>query len=150
MIISQKNWKLDNEENRKKIIEVIIENKIELIVIDSFVRIHAAEEKEAKESAVLYSYFKEIMIATGAGIIMTHHNRKLKEHERINLDVVRGSGDIVAFAEAILVLQSRPLKGKENIVIRCGIEIPFPGSPSPFPAGGFGDFEVAQLVRAMD
>jgi hypothetical protein len=43
-----------------------------------------------------------------------------------------------------------PLKGKENIVIRRGPVIPFPGSPSPFPAGGFGDFEVAQLVRAMD
>jgi len=41
-------------------------------------------------------------------------------------------------------------KEKKNIVLRSADIRPFAGFPALFPAGGFGDFEVAQLVRAMD
>jgi hypothetical protein len=43
-----------------------------------------------------------------------------------------------------------PFKGIENIVFRPGPVNPFTGPPASLAAGGSGDLEVAQLIRAMD
>ena len=114
-ILSQNNWKLDIEKHRLELIKMIKENEIELLVVDSFIRIHSQDEQGSGDSQKLYSYFKEIMLDTGVGIILTHHNRKLGKFEKITIDVVRGSGDIVAMGEAVLVLQSFPIKSKEDL-----------------------------------
>jgi hypothetical protein len=60
----------------------------------------------------------------------------------------------VGFSEFYLIALTTDFevafKRKESIVTRRDSIGPFSGSPALFKAGGSGDLEVAQLVRALD
>jgi hypothetical protein len=60
----------------------------------------------------------------------------------------------VGFSEFHLIALATNLevvfKRKESIVVRRGSIGPFSGSPALLKAGGPGDFEVAQLIWALD
>jgi len=119
-VVSQQNFKIDRKEDRKWLIEYMNEEGIELLVFDSFRRISTKDENESKSIAELYENFKEVMMGTGCGILLIHHNRKVSKGEVIGFESFRGSGDISAMAEAMIVVSSKKLEnmaGKQTTVI---------------------------------
>jgi len=119
-VVSQQNFKVDKKEDREWLIEYMKAEGIELLVFDSFRRISTKDENESKSIAELYENFKEIMLATGCGILLIHHNRKVSKGEVIGFESFRGSGDIGAMAEAMIVVNSKRLdnmNGKQSVLI---------------------------------
>lgn len=110
-LMSQQSFRLLNSNHRDWLIQYIKDNEIELIIFDSFRRIHEKEENDSGEMALIYENFKELMNKAKVAILCTHHNRKLQRFEKLSMDAIRGSGDIPAMAESLILMQTDRLKG---------------------------------------
>jgi len=92
---------------------IILECKthdIKLLMIDSLVRVHGADENTAQDMAAV---FKQLRRFTGQGItiLITHHNRKPGSNRSGSRHEMRGSSDILAAVDCHIAL-----KRHENFV----------------------------------
>lgn len=97
----------------EKLIVFAKEKDIKLVVFDSLVRIHGADENDATKMAsvlgLLTKFTKE-----GIAVIFTHHNRKQGAFRSNPSQDMRGSTDILASVESHIAVERKP---KEDYLI---------------------------------
>ena len=79
----------------------IKQHEIQLVVIDTFVRVHGMDENDNGAVAKLYDRFQELIDA-GAAVVILHHNKKLAPGSAITQDTMRGASDLAAQADMVL------------------------------------------------
>ena len=100
-IIQKKNTKVDKPLHMNKIVRYVKEHEIQLVVIDTFVRVHSMDENDNGAVAKLYDRFQELIDA-GAAVVILHHNKKLAPGTAITQDTMRGASDLAAQADMVL------------------------------------------------
>ncbi len=86
------------------LIEYCLENDYKVVIFDSLVRIHNADENDAKKMAEVFAYLKK-MTKHGITVIVTHHHRKQNMHNKSsNSQNMRGSSDILASIDCHLAV----------------------------------------------
>lgn len=85
-------------ENVEKAIASCAENNIGLVIIDSLIRVHTAEENSAREMAAVSRQLRKFT-ENGIAVIVTQHNRKQGNFNGGSGDAMRGSSEILAAAD---------------------------------------------------
>lgn len=107
-IINFKGFKINSAQHRLWLIDFVKKEKIGLVVFDSFRRLHDLDENKSENITELYNCFKEIMEA-GTAILLIYHNKKTDKGQKISIESLRGSIDISAICESIILLETKPL-----------------------------------------
>lgn len=87
-----------SDENIEATIQKCIENNIGLVIIDSLIRVHSAEENSAKEMAAVSRQLRKFT-ENGIALIVTQHNRKQGAFNTGAGNEMRGSSEILAAAD---------------------------------------------------
>jgi len=97
--------RIDREDNLEALLVRLEEQKPKLVIFDSLVRIHGANENDAQEMSEVMAKFREIQTRLGCALVFTHHSRK---RSMINLagEMLRGSTDIRAFVDTHLFMRA--------------------------------------------
>lgn len=95
-ILSLSGFRL-NEENVRSLLHEVQRLEIKMIIFDSLVRIHDAEENDAKKMAEVFAKLKKF-VAAGISIVFIHHNRKQLGGGMAQ--AMRGSSDILASVDS--------------------------------------------------
>lgn len=87
-----------SDENVETVIEKCYEHEIGLVIIDSLIRVHSAEENSAKEMAAVSRQLRKFT-ESGIAVIVTQHNRKQGAFNGGAGNEMRGSSEILAAAD---------------------------------------------------
>ena len=113
---------LERQSQRENMEKLLQDNLIELLIIDPYVRIHAADENDATQMAVIHNTLRRWSDRHGLDIIIVHHTGKLIDELVSQTDIsrwARGSSDIAAILDAGALLH-RMGKGNELQLFRSG------------------------------
>jgi hypothetical protein len=78
-----------------------------LIVVDSLIRVHRADENSASDMAAVFAIIKDLIRSHGCAFLLADHQRKPK-HFSTSLDLLlRGSSEKAAFVDSLLSLTRR-------------------------------------------
>lgn len=102
-----------NEETVLDIVNFCKKTNIEVVFIDSLIRIHNADENSAKDMAKVFKHLKEL-VKNSLTVICTHHNRKQGFLTNNPSQSMRGSSDILASVDCHLAVERNE---KENKLI---------------------------------
>ena len=102
----QQGVRLDNQDHLQQILDLIEREKIDLVIIDTFVRVHGKDENDNSAMSHLYRSFKAIK-QKGAAILNLHHNRKSGSESGIAHEQMRGAGDIAAQADTVFSISKK-------------------------------------------
>lgn len=109
-----KGYKLDTEKGLTAVRRMIERYKPSLVVIDSLIRVHSADENVSKEMAKFFAITTRLMASTGASFLFVHHVRKIGPLDQ-GIDpgeLIRGSSDIRAWPSIGFVV----LPGSDGMV----------------------------------
>ncbi|MBU0984037.1 MAG: helicase RepA family protein, partial [candidate division Zixibacteria bacterium] len=77
-----------------------------LVIIDSLIRVHSAEENSATDMARVFRKMKRLTVKYGITIVVADHLRKSIGDESYDIgSALRGSGDKRAFVDTLMLLQ---------------------------------------------
>lgn len=102
-----------SEESVNQVITFCKNNSTGVVVFDSFVRLHDADENSARDMNIIFKHLKELT-KNGLTVICTHHNRKENMHSRSHAQAMRGSSDILASIDCLLSVE----KKNDTLIIR--------------------------------
>jgi hypothetical protein len=111
-IASETSFNFDDPARYAALRAVIAEHRIEWIIVDSFVRVHRREEKDAGAMNAIYMDRMKPLIKSGVDLLLLHHKRKLPagihqgQAPSSDNDEIRGSGDLRAAAHAVVMLKT--------------------------------------------
>ncbi len=98
---------LSAEDSVASLRQLIDNLKPSLVIIDSLIRVHRAEENSATEMARVFAVIKEIVRETSCSFFIADHQRK-PSHWGIGLDLLlRGSTEKAAFVDTLLSLRRK-------------------------------------------
>ena len=139
--------------------QLIHKHNPEVIIIDSLVRFHSKDENNASDMKLVGNTIKSFCTELGCSFIISHHTRKSAPFSTPS-DAVRGSTEIRAFPDTVLILKR--IKGTNNVFIdvdKCrhshtlhGKRIRLDLTQEPywkFTFAGFTDIEDTELEAAM-
>ena len=109
-LMNMQGFKIDDDKKREKLKKYIEKNNIGLVVLDSFRRMHSKDENKSEDIAKIYDCLKDVIVSTKCAIIIVHHNRKIIKGEIVDMESLRGSGDIGAMVDSFILLETKPLK----------------------------------------
>lgn len=109
-VMSMQGFKIDDDVKRGKLKDYIEKNSIGLIILDSFRRVHSKDENKSEDIAKIYDCLKDIIINTKCAVVIIHHNRKIMQGQKVDMESLRGSGDIGAMVDSFILIESNPLK----------------------------------------
>ena len=98
---------IDSEENFLALKDIIQNLGIKVVVFDSLVRIHSGDENDAKCMSLVMGRFRQIT-NLGVSVIFIHHHRKESVGSRKSMNSVRGSSDIPAGVDCLLIIEKIP------------------------------------------
>ncbi len=79
-----------------------------LVIIDSLIRVHRAEENSASEMSQVFAVVKGLVREFGCAVLFADHQRKPGHFGAASLDVLlRGSSEKAAFVDTLLSLQRK-------------------------------------------
>ncbi len=93
------------EDNVDRLIQYAKSKEVGLIIFDSFICIHNADENSASDMRNVMKHLKEIA-KNGIAVIVIHHHRKRKEDRNAAQDL-RGSSDILAQVDCHLAIDRK-------------------------------------------
>ena len=99
------NMKVTDPDDLQDIVDAVIDLKIDIVIIDTFVRVHNLDENSNSEMSQLYQHFKKITDA-GAALVVLHHARK-GGAGAIGHESMRGAVEIAAQAETIMSIDNK-------------------------------------------
>jgi hypothetical protein len=108
--------KLENPKHMASILRKIKELKIDLVIVDTLVRVHGLDENSNTEMARLYGLFCQ-MKDCGAAIVVLHHNRKSGSESGIGHEQMRGAGDIVSQADTVFSISHKQENDTYTMVV---------------------------------
>jgi len=111
--LSEQSIKLDNSNDRAFLEKYIIENKICLVIADTYRRLISFDENSADEVSFFFTdCLKPICERTGASFIFIHHHKKGKSSDEKEL--LRGSSDLVNFVDGVIQIVRKGTKIQIN------------------------------------
>lgn len=113
--LSQKGFLVSKKSMLEKVIEVCKQDEIDVVFIDSLVRINNAEENDASQMSEVFRQIKHFC-QNGITVILTHHERKEGMIKISAQNRLRGSSDISAAVDAHLAIK-RDKDDKSKIII---------------------------------
>jgi hypothetical protein len=111
-IASETAFNFDDPARYAALRAAVAERGIEWIIVDSFVRVHRREEKDAGAMNAIYMDRMKPLIKAGVDLLLLHHKRKLPagihqgQAPSSDNDEIRGSGDLRAAAHAVMFLKT--------------------------------------------
>lgn len=104
-IIAVDALRLDRPDDRDKLTATVAAHRPVLLILDPLVRLHALDENQAGPMADLLSHLRTLQRSLATAIAIVHHARKNGAHSPgQNL---RGSSDLYAFVDSLVLLQRR-------------------------------------------
>ena len=97
--------RLDTVEGQEELAYEITRSSASLVVIDSLVRVHSLEENSASDMKILMGGLARIARQKNCAILLTHHARKLTKFSNEAGQMLRGSNEIKAAADAHLYVK---------------------------------------------
>lgn len=107
-------------DNIQDIVDFCQDLEIGLVTFDSLVRIHEANENDAKEMAEVFHLIRELN-KQDVTVLLTHHNRKPSGGGGSPAHEMRGSSDILAALDCHLALSRRD--GKELLLTQTKVRL---------------------------
>lgn len=99
-------FKLDSPRGIDAVRRMCERYRPKMIIIDSLVRVTTGDENRSRDMEQFFAIAKTIMRNTGAAIVFIHHVRKASKDDSLDLgDLIRGSSEIRAFFDTILIAQ---------------------------------------------
>lgn len=115
--LSQSGIKIDIDNIRDMILEIVKEKNIKLVIFDSLIRVHGQEENDAGGMAKVFNSFQKIITA-GASILFTHHHRKQQQGQKANTgQSMRGSSDILAAVDCHITIEKKS-EEEDRLILR--------------------------------
>lgn len=97
--------RLDRPADRDKLTATVAVHRPALLILDPLVRLHGLDENQAGPMADLLSHIRSLQRATGTAIAIVHHATKNSAHSASQS--LRGSSDLYAFVDSLVLLQRR-------------------------------------------
>ena len=102
-LLSLEGFKVDKEENMRKLEAFVELHDIRLVIMDSLVRVHQKDENDAGQMKDVFDALKPL-VKKDVAILFTHHHRKQpsddEESPSKTSQRLRGSSDILAAIES--------------------------------------------------
>jgi hypothetical protein len=110
-IASETSFSFDDPVRYAALRAYVAEHGVQLVVVDSFVRVHRRKENDAGEMNALYLDRMKPLIQSGVALVFLHHRRKVQAQANQGASVgdsdeIRGSGDIRAATHSVLFLRT--------------------------------------------
>lgn len=105
-IMQKQMVKLDNAEHLAEIVQYVKNNDIQIVILDTFVRVHGYDENSNTDMAKLYDRMKGIN-ESGAAIIALHHHKKGIHAGPVAHEAMRGAGEIAAQADLVATVEHK-------------------------------------------
>ena len=86
----------------------------DLIILDSLIRFHTLDENKSGDMKRLAVFFRDFALKFNCAFLLLHHTRKTSQFGTIS-DVVRGSTELRAFPDSVLILKR--IKGSNDMVV---------------------------------
>lgn len=96
--------RLDSDDSYNALKSILQKEKPSLIIVDSLVRVHGADENSAKEMERVFRRAKELTTLYNSTIIFLHHTRKLSQNYNYASQMLRGSSDIRNFVDSYVYM----------------------------------------------
>lgn len=112
-VITAPSLRLDREPHRQRLLETARRLRPRLLLLDPLVRLHGADENNAREVAELLAYFRLLQRQLDLSLILVHHTRKNAGGGMAAGQGLRGSGDLHAFGDSNLYLR----RAREHLVL---------------------------------
>jgi DNA-binding transcriptional ArsR family regulator len=85
-----------------------------LVILDSLIRFHTLDENKASDMKRLAIFFRELIARFHCAFLLIHHTRKTTPFGTVS-DVIRGSTELRAFPDTVLILKRA--RGSKEMVI---------------------------------
>ena len=105
-IMQKQMVKLDNAEHLADIVQYVKDHQIQIVILDTFVRVHGYDENSNTDMAKLYDRMKGIN-ESGAAIIALHHHKKGIHAGPVAHEAMRGAGEIAAQADLVATVEHK-------------------------------------------
>ena len=105
-IMQKQMVKLDNSEHLADIVQYVKDHDIQIVILDTFVRVHGYDENSNTDMAKLYDRMKGIN-ESGAAIIALHHHKKGIHAGPVAHEAMRGAGEIAAQADLVATVEHK-------------------------------------------
>jgi len=102
-------FQIDNGSDYNWLVEIIKENKFDMLVVDTLNSAHSKEENSASEMRNVNRKLLDLINDTNITILYLHHHRKIQQGEKYGQSSSRGSTEILAKVASHLLLDSRKL-----------------------------------------
>jgi RecA-family ATPase len=99
------NIKFTDPDDLIDIVDFVKEKGIDIVIVDTFVRVHNLDENSNSEMSQLYQHFKKVTDA-GAALVVLHHARKGATGS-LGHESMRGAVEIAAQAETVLSIENK-------------------------------------------
>lgn len=83
------------------------EKGINLVIIDSLIRVHSADENSARDMSKVFAQLRKFTKA-GVAVLVTQHHRKANAHSTGGASEMRGSSDILAAVDSHIGVRRAP------------------------------------------
>jgi hypothetical protein len=105
-VITAPRLRLDQQDDRARLLETIDALQPRLLVLDPFVRLHRIDENVAADVAPLLDYLRQLERRFHLAVLLVHHARKGAAHARAG-QALRGSSEFHAWGDSNLYLRRR-------------------------------------------
>lgn len=99
-LIHQPVLRLDEEEDRQRLVATVAEYQPRMLVLDPLVRLHRGDENSSTEISAILGYLRQLQREHHVAIVLVHHVRKSGASQPGQ--ALRGSGDIHAWGDSNL------------------------------------------------
>lgn len=100
---------LDSDKYINQIISIVEQNNLKVIIIDSFRRIFKGDENSSQVVAEVHNIFKTLL-EKEITLIFIHHHGKEGFFKRDAGDQLRGSSDILAMLDSLLMVERKDIE----------------------------------------
>jgi len=100
--------KINTNEGREQLQQLVIKHSPDLVIIDCLIRVFTGDENSSKDMRLIFENLCQIIEKYGTTFLILHHVTKTKG--RVTINAIRGSGDIIAAAASVLIIN----KNKQN------------------------------------
>jgi hypothetical protein len=107
-VITAPRLRLDDREDRARLLETVRRQRPRLLLLDPLVRLHGVNENDAQEISELLSFLRDLQRGFDVAVVLIHHARK--GGSQVGGQALRGSGDLWAWGDSNWYL--RHLDGK--------------------------------------
>jgi hypothetical protein len=99
-----------NEEYVNDILETCHEKGIKLVMFDSLIRFHSADENASSQMSQVLDCFKRLADAGVSCLVLHHNKKKTKLDDNSGGELMRGSSDILASCDIHTVIKKKEKK----------------------------------------